>query len=163
MTSRVSARGIIDLDGPCLIYMYFPQEWLIQTTTETWKAGKGAGEDSLLLWRCDSQWAEQAIHPVQRWVPTSTPREQRLLVLLATPRTPSATSTHADNNTVYDGDIEDASERHQARIARRRRRVLERGLAQMISAEQQPQAIPMGEPENFFQRPEKMKIRRTLV
>lgn len=33
-----------------------------------------------------------------------------------TSRAPSPPSTHPDNDTVYDGDIEDAGERHHARI-----------------------------------------------
>ena len=71
------------------------------------------------------------------------------LALVRPPPPPKTGTSHALENSVYDGDIEDGNQRREFRRAGHRRRVLEQGLAQISSAEQD-HADPLPESGSFF-------------
>ena len=56
----------------------------------------------------------------------------------------------SDIDTMYEGDIEDASGSHDATSARHRSRIMDRGVNEIFSAEEQPQAVGEQEPGHFF-------------
>ena len=56
----------------------------------------------------------------------------------------------SDIDSAYEGDNEDAGGVNHARAARRRRRILERGVNQIVLAEEQSQAAEEEEPRHFF-------------
>ena len=71
-----------------------------------------------------------------------------LALVRPAPPPPTTETRHALEDSIYDRDIKDKHQRREVRRARRQRRVLEQGLAQISSAEQD-HADPVPEPGNF--------------